>query len=97
MESRRDLLVEVEQRARELIQFAAALRIEHRLAAIEKHLGLEHEAIADHPDIGTVAEDFPELAEKVRTIARQFLDALRERDVQSLAEIGDPRLGVTIL
>ena len=45
-----------------------------------------------YPDIGPVAEDGAQASEELRTVARQFLHPLRQRDVQPLAEIGDPPL-----
>jgi hypothetical protein len=56
---------------------------------VQKELGLEYEAIADHPDIRVVAKDLVQLAEKFRTVTQQFLPALRQRHVQTLPEIGD--------
>ena len=94
---RRNLLFQIEQRAGELVEFGAAFRPQHRGAAVEEHLRLEHEAVADDADIGTVAENFAQLAEEVRAIARQFLHALRQRDVEALAEIGDVDLRILLL
>ena len=61
----------------------------------EEHLRLEDEAVADHPDVGTVAENLAEPAEEVGAIARQLLDALGERHVEPAPEIGD--LGLALL
>ena len=58
---------------------------------------MEHEAVADDADVGPVAEDVAQLAEKVRAVARQFLHALRQRQVQPLAEIGEAQLRVLVL
>ena len=80
------------KRGGEFVEFGAAFRPQHRRAGIEEHLGLEHEAVADDADIRAVAEDFAQLAEEVRAVARQFLHALRQRDVEPLAEIGDAQL-----
>ena len=91
------MLFELEQRGRELVELGAAFRPQHRCAAVEEHFGLEHEAVADDADVGAIAEDFAQLAEEVRPVARQFLHALRQRDVQALAEVGDVQLGVLLL
>ena len=93
----RDLLVEVEQRAGELVELGAALRAEHRLAGVEEHFGLEHEAVADDADVRPVAEDLAQPAEEVGAIAREFLHPLGQRHVEPLAEIGDPGLGLLVL
>ena len=58
---------------------------------------MEHEAVADDADVGPVAEDVAQLAEKVGAVARQFLHALRQRQVQPLAEIGEAQLRVLVL
>ena len=91
---RRNLLLQIEQRAGELVEFGAAFRPQHRGAAVEEDLRLEHEAVADDADVGAVAEDFAQLAEEIRPVARQFLHALRQRDVKALAEIGDDGAGI---
>ena len=90
-------LVDVEQRRRDLVEFGAALGLEHRLAGVEEHLRLQHETVADDADIGAVAEDVAQPAEEVGAIARQFLHALRQRHVQPLAEVGDARLRLLVL
>src|SRR6185312_15805247 len=63
----------------------------------EEHLRLEDEAVADDADIRTIAENVAQLAEEIRAVARQFLHALRQRDVQTLAEVGDVQLRVLLL
>ena len=88
----RDLLVEFGQCARNLVEFGAAFRQQHRLTGVEEHLGLEHETVADDADVRPVAENGAQAAEEFRTVARQFLHPLRQRHVQPLAEIGDPPL-----
>ena len=81
----------------ELVELGAAFGPQRRLAGIEEHFRLEHEAIADDADVRPVAEDVAQLAEEVRAVARQFLHALRQRDVQALAEVGDVKLRVLFL
>ena len=88
----RDLLVEIDQRGGELVEFGAAFGQQQRLAGIEEHFRLEHEAVADDADVRPVAEDGAQAAEEFRTVARQFLHPLRQRDVQALAEIGNAAL-----
>ena len=89
---RRYLLFQIDQRARELVEFGAAFRQQHRLPGIEEHFGLEHEAVADDADVRPVAEDVAQPAEEFRAVARQFLHPLRQRDVEALPEIGDLQL-----
>ena len=92
-----NLFFQVEQGGGELVELGAAFRPQHRRAAIEEDFRLEHEAVADDADVGAVAEDFAQLAEEIRAVARQFLHPLRQRDVQALAEVGDVQLGVLFL
>ena len=89
---RRNLFFELEQGGRELVELGAALGPQHGGAAVEEYLRLEHKAVADDADVGTVAENFAQLAKEIRAVARQFLHPLRQRDVQALAEIGDAQL-----
>jgi len=73
----------------------AAFLAQHRGAAVKKELGLEYEAVADHPDIRVVTWisgwlpriscSLPKNSER----NAQFLHALRQRHVQTLPEIGD--------
>src|SRR5262249_37188350 len=76
------------QRSRELVEFEAALRLENRLTGVEEQFGLEHETIADDPNIGTIAQNRAEPAEEIGAVARQFLHPLGERKVEALAEVG---------
>ena len=72
------------------------VRVEHGIAGVEQDFGLEHEAVADDPHAGPVAEDVAQTSEEIRTVARKLLHLLRERDVQPVAEIGDARLGILV-
>src|SRR5258707_11398653 len=92
----RYLTFEIEQRDRELFEFAAALGVEDRGAGVEEHLGLEHEAVADDPDVGPCPQNLPQLAKKVGAIARQFLYPLGQRYIEPLAEVGDAGLGLLV-
>ena len=92
-----NLFFQIKQRGGELVELGAAFRPQHRCAAIEEHFRLEHEAVADDADVGAVAEDFAQLAEEIRAVARQLLHPLRQRDVQALAEVGDVQLGGVFL
>ena len=85
------------ERARELVELGAAARLHHGRAGIEEHLRLEHEAVADHADVRPVAEDRAQPAEEFGAEARQFLHALRQREIEPLAEIGDARLRLLVL
>src|SRR5262249_52054177 len=64
---------------------------------IEEHLRLEHEAVTHDADIGAVAEDRAQASEEFRAIASELLDAPGEREVEALAEIGEPRLTLLVL
>ena len=88
----RNLLVQIDQRGCELIQLGAALGQQQGLTGVKKYFRLEHETVADDADIGAIAQNGAQAAEEFRTVARQFLHALRQRDVQALAEIGDAAL-----
>ncbi len=88
----RNLLVQVDQRGRQLIELGAAFGQQQRLSGVEEHLRLEYEAVADDPDVRPVAENGAQAPKKFRTVARQFLHPLRQRDVEPLSEIGDPPL-----
>ena len=94
---RRNLLFEIEQRGRELVELGAAFGTQNGLAGIEEHLRLEDKAVADDADVRTIAENVAQPAEEIRAVARQFLNALRQRDVQALAEVGDVQLRVFFL
>jgi hypothetical protein len=75
--------------AGELVDLGAPFRLEHRLAGVEKHFRLEHEAVTNHADVRTVAQDRAQPPEEIRAVARELLHALRQRDVEALAEIGE--------
>ncbi len=83
--------------ARHLVEFVLALRVDLVRAGGEQHLRLEDEAVADDTDIRPVAEDLAQAAEEIGSVAREFLDALGQRDVQSPAEVGDLRLALLVL
>ena len=76
---------------------AARFRQQIGLAGVEEQFGLEHEAVADDADVRPVAENFAQAAEEVGAVARQFLHALRQREIEPLAEIGDPGLRFLVL
>ena len=69
----RDLLFQLEQRVGHLVEFGATLGLEVGLAGIEKHLRLQHEAVADDAHVGAVAEDFAKLAEEIGAVAFQLV------------------------
>ena len=62
-----------------LIELGAAGRLQIGPAGVEEYFRLQDETIADDADVGTVAENFPELTEKIRAVARQLLNVLGER------------------
>ncbi len=78
--------------AGQFVEFGASIRAQRGGAAIEEDFGLKHEAVADHVNVGPIAQDVAQFAEKVGTIARQFLHALGQRHVEPLPEIGDAQL-----
>ena len=88
----RNLLVQVDQRGGEFIQLGAALGQQQCLTGVKKYFRLKDETVADDADIGAIAQNGAQPAEEFRTVARQFLHALRQRDIQALAEIGNPPL-----
>ena len=85
----RDFGRELVHRGGELGELLGALGIDRRLAGIEQHFGLEHEAVADDADVGAAFEDFAQAAEEVGAVAREVGDALGEGDVEPAAEVGD--------
>ena len=91
----RNLLVEVDERRRRCgrARRDASGRIV-AWPALEQHLGLEHEAVADDADVGPVAEDLAQPPEEIRAVAGELLHPLRQRDVEPAAEVGD--LGLAI-
>src|SRR6185437_12229869 len=93
----RNLLFQLEQGARDLVEVRATFRLEIGLSGVEEYLGLKDETVADHADIGAIAEDFPQLSEEVRPITFELVHPLRQRDVQALAEFRDAALGILIL
>ena len=75
-----------------LVHFDEPGRIDVGRALGEQHFRLEDEAVADHQDVGALAEDLAQAPEEFRAVARQLLDALRQRRIEPLAEIDDLRL-----
>src|SRR5262249_46163541 len=70
----RNLLFEFEQRDGEPVEFGETLGlVERRPGGVEEHFRLEHEAIADDADVGSIAENHPQPPEEVGTVAREFL------------------------
>ena len=65
----RDLLVEIDQRGCELVEFGLAFGQQQRLSGIEEYFRLEHEAVADNPHIRPVAENGAQPSEKFRAVA----------------------------
>jgi hypothetical protein len=55
----RDLSADGAQAVGQLAQLVHAAGIDVGRARGEQHLGLEHEAIADHPDVRPLAEQLP--------------------------------------
>src|SRR5688572_29379714 len=91
----RDLLLKRAERFRQLVELLKTRRRDRRRADIEEDLRREDEAVALDADVGTVGENFAQAPEEVRAIARQFLHALRQSDVQTRTEIGDLGLAFT--
>ena len=74
------------------VELRHAFRLQLRAAGVEEHFRLEDEAVADDAHVRPVAEDLPQPAEEIRAIARKFLHALRQRDVEPLAKLGEAGL-----
>ena len=62
----------------------------------EQHFRLEDEAVADDADVLAVGQDLAQAAEEVGAVAVELLHALRQRDVEPLAEIGDLGVGLAV-
>ena len=88
----RDAAFQVLKRGCELVELRIACRIQLRGAALEKDLGLKHEAVANHLDVVPLAQRFFQLAEEVGPVLRKLLHALGECHVEPLPEVGDLRL-----
>ena len=73
----RDLLFQLDQCVRHLVEFGAAFGLEIGLAGVEEHLGLQHETVADHTHVRAVTEDLTKLAKEIGTVALQFVDTIR--------------------
>ena len=58
----------------------------------EQYLGGEDEAVADNTDLGVVAENLAQPAEKLGAVMGELLHLAGERGVQPLAESGDLHL-----
>src|SRR4051812_6281521 len=77
-DARRHLL----QRVRELAQLALAFRIERGRARREQQFGLEYEPVADHAQIGAVAQRLAQPPEEFRAVFLQLLDLAYQRLAQ---------------
>src|SRR5436190_11878808 len=84
------------KRIRKLAHFDKARFVDLGRPLLEQYFRLEHEAIADHQDTGTVTQDLSQPPEELRAVARQLLDALGERRVEPFAKIDDLRLACDI-
>ena len=62
----------------------------------EQHFRLEHETVADDADVLAIGQDFAQPAEEIRPVAVELLHALRQRDVQAPAEVGDLGVGFAV-
>ena len=91
----RNLAIKIEQcGSAELVEFPGlTFRQQHILTGVEKYLGLEHEAIAGQcANVGPIAKNRSQPPKESGAVARQPCNALRERNIQPLAEISDMRL-----
>src|SRR5215467_3929848 len=59
----RNLLFEIKERDRELVELIAALLVQNRRSGVEEQLGLENEPIAYHPYVRPRSKNLPQLAE----------------------------------
>jgi hypothetical protein len=92
----RDLVGNCAQAVGQLAQLVPAARLDVGRAGREQDLGLEHEAVADHPHVGALAEQLPQPAEELGAEAAQLLDLAGERDAQLAAQVGDRDLLSTL-
>src|SRR5262245_2973479 len=94
---RRYFLFQLNQCHGHLIKFNDALGLEIGPAGVEEYLGLKNETVSHHADVGTVAENFPKLAEEIRAIPLQFINALGQRKIKPLTKLGDAALRLLVL
>src|SRR5215468_9820808 len=87
---------QLKQSIRHLVELGAALRLEIGLAGVKKHFGLQHKSIADHPDVGAVAEDLAKLAEEIRTVTFQLVHPIGQFEIEALAKLRDAALRVLV-
>ena len=71
--SRGDLLGDSDQGVRQACDLRRALGLQSCRGRGEEHFRLEHEAVADDPDVGIVAQDLAQAAEELRAVASQLL------------------------
>ena len=57
---------------------------------------MQHETVAHHTHVRTVAQDLTQLSEKIGTIALEFVDSLGQREIKPLAKLGDAGLGFLV-
>src|SRR5437588_277449 len=92
----RDVALELVHRRGKLVHLELTGRVEIGRALGKQNLRLEYEAVADHQDAGTLAQDLPQAPKELGAVARQFLNPLGERRIESLAKIDDLRLACDI-
>src|SRR5271170_565313 len=85
----RDLVRDLLQRSDHRCELFLRIISEVGASWRKQHLRLEHEAVADYPDIRAIAEDLAQSAEKLGTIAGELLDFVDERQIEPLAKFDD--------
>ena len=73
----------------ELVELLRAGGIQLVRCAGKQQFGWHHEAITHNLDVGTIAECGAQLAEEFGAIARQLIDFVGQRQVESRAEVLD--------
>ena len=74
------------------LNVALAQRVQELSRYRSEFFGRLRAILGNRPDVRAVAEDGTQAAEKFGTIARQFLYALCQRDIEPRAEVGDAAL-----
>src|SRR6516225_8289036 len=92
----RNLAFQFDDCGRYLVELGTTLGLEIGPAGIEEYFRLQDETIPDDTDVGSIAENFPELTKKIRAVTRELLNMLSQRNIESLAKFANPRLGVFI-
>src|SRR5689334_3095469 len=91
-----DLPLEFDDRGCDFVEFGATFRLQIGPAGVEEYFGLKDEAVADDANVRPVAENLAQLAEEIRTVSRELLKMLGERNIQALTKLADTCFGIFI-